>query len=70
MMPRLEAEAQLAAIDAAAIGTGSYDPQVARAMTRELRAAARGGEEAPTRAKPATPQQLAAIGIGTRIGDG
>jgi hypothetical protein len=62
MMPRLQAEEALLAVQVTALGTGSLKPGDARAVRDRLARAA--GRRA--RAHRATPEGLAAMGIGFR----
>ncbi len=64
MLPRLQAEEQLAAIEATGLGTGSYEARDSRRVIRRLRDKATGQSARPLRGAPANPAQLAAIGIG------
>ena len=66
MLPRLQAEEQLAAIEAVALGTGSYDPQHSRPMLERLHLAA-AGKNSRRAAVKADRSQLAAIGIGVTM---
>lgn len=65
MLPRLQAEERLAAIDVALMGSGGFEPHEARRTLEGLRAQARG--ESLPRPKAASPAQLGAIGIGVRV---
>lgn len=60
MLPKLQAEEQLAAISAASIGGGHVKPADSRRAIRDLERAANGGRR---RAMKATPEVLAAMGI-------
>lgn len=61
MLPKLQAEEQLAAISAASIGGGHVKPADSRRAIRDLERAANGGRR--RRAMKATPEVLAAMGI-------
>lgn len=65
MLPRLQAEEKLAAIDVAALAAGALEPSAGRRMMEELRRSARGGRNGP-RAR-ASKAQLGMIGIGVTI---
>jgi hypothetical protein len=65
MLPRLQAEEQLVAVDANALGTGSYDQGDARRMMSRLRDTAFG--ERRSRGRAANPVQLASMGIGVTM---
>lgn len=62
MLPRLQAEERLAAIDTLVIGGGRMEQRTAGRAIRRLQAVAEGGRRA--RAVKATPEMLAAMGIG------
>ncbi|MBB5987435.1 hypothetical protein [Sphingobium lignivorans] len=64
MLPRLDAEERLAAINDRSIAAGAMEPVKARRMIRRLEQAARGG--APRRAPRATPAVLEAMGVPVR----
>lgn len=61
MLPRLQAEDQIAAISAIALGGGNVDEFHARQTMRRLELCAEGLSENPR--GPASPAVLAAIGI-------
>ncbi|MGL1682688.1 hypothetical protein ACSTIO_24020, partial [Vibrio parahaemolyticus] len=63
--PRLQAEEQLAAIDATGLGGGKFPQEEARSMLRRLHKLAFGWRR--QRAQRANRGQLAAIGIGVTI---
>lgn len=63
MLPRLQAQEQIARVEATGLGSGAYGDD-SRQMMRRLREKAFG--EGPQRGRPANPGQLAAIGIGVR----
>lgn len=65
MLPRLQAEERLAAIDVALLAAGGFEQHDARAMMEGLRIRAQGGEQSP--AKKASPAQLGMLGIGVTI---
>lgn len=65
MLPRLQAEDQLAAIEAGQLAWGAGEEDERKSRVRELERAALGGRR-PKRA-PASPEALAAAGIGRRI---
>lgn len=60
MLPRLEAQEQLAAISAAALGSGHVKTNDARRAIAKLERQAQGGRR---KAVKATPQVLAGMGI-------
>jgi hypothetical protein len=62
MVPRLQAEEAMTGITAVALGTGSLDKSEASSLFKSLSSAATGGKR--PRAKPASPHQLAMMGIG------
>ncbi len=62
MLPRLEAEERLTAIDDVAIGGGRLEPRQMRRAIQQLERARRGGRHA--RAPRATPMALGGMGIG------
>lgn len=62
MLPRLQAEEQIAAVRTAALGAGIYPEQEQAAMLRRLEERASGG--AQPRPKKARASDLAAMGIG------
>lgn len=62
MMPRLEAEQRLAAINDIAVGTGTLREQQQREVIRRLARAAKGGQR--PRAAKASVATLAQMGIG------
>lgn len=64
MLPRLQAEEQLRAIDVAALAAGALEPSAGRRMMDGLRRAARGADLPKVRASKA---QLGMIGIGVTI---
>lgn len=64
MMPRLQAEEQIAGVDVAALGSGSYEPATSQAKMTRLRETAHGEAQQRVAANPA---QLAGMGIGIRI---
>lgn len=64
MLPRLQAEEQLRAIEATGLGMGNYEKSEASEMLGRLRERA-FGEVKRTKLR-ADPAQLAAIGIGMR----
>lgn len=61
MLPRLEAEEQLARVDATALGTGSFEKGVQEKMLRRLHSKATGMP--PRRTRKANAATLAAMGI-------
>jgi hypothetical protein len=63
MLPRLQAEEALLGVTATALGTGSVKSTEARATMDRLQRAADGPRR---RAVPASPAQLATMGIGVR----
>ena len=67
MLPRLQAEEAIAAIEVAQLAGGGYEPADARRRLGELRDKAQGrkGEE-PKPRRRADAGQLACIGIGVR----
>ncbi|WP_052215608.1 hypothetical protein [Sphingomonas sp. ERG5] len=69
MLPRLQAEEQMAAVDSAALGAGSYNQDDAQRMMRRLRDTASGqnGERGRSRGRAANPGQLAAMGISVSV---
>lgn len=71
MLPRLQAEEQLRAIDAVGHGTGSYAADTTRAALSELRSKALAtDDDAPIERPRASPEELASMGIGvTIVGD-
>lgn len=64
MLPRLQAQERLGALDVAFMGAGAYDERTARQMLAALRSQASG--EPAQRAMKANAAQLAAIGISVR----
>jgi hypothetical protein len=62
MLPRLDAEETLSAINAQGLAYGSLPRQEARRMKDRLERAARGGRR--LKAAKASPGKLAAMGIG------
>lgn len=66
MLPRLHARAQLAAVDAAALAAGGFEPFAQMRMMERLRRAARG-ETDRARAPRIGDAEMAAMGIGVRI---
>ena len=64
MLPRLQAEAQIAAVQAASLGSGRVKKDDARKALRALERAATGGRR---KLPAATPGQLQAMGIGVHI---
>lgn len=66
MLPRLQAQEQLAAMDVGFMGNGGYDENTARETLEGLRAKARGDVEQVKRRK-ARPEDMAAMGIGVTI---
>lgn len=68
MMPRLQAEEHLAAIEAAQLGAGLVEAKDAQRRIRELEREALGSGHRAAR-KSASPDQLAAMGIGLRMVD-
>lgn len=65
MLPRLEAEERLAAIEAAALAAGNVEHgEQRRAIERLQRRASPG-----TRARKASAQDLAGMGIGMRVAE-
>lgn len=64
MLPRIEAGERLASIGDAALAAGNLSPADARAMSRRLSEAAQGERR---RAAKATPEVLAAMGVGVVI---
>lgn len=69
MLPRLQAEEQLAAIEAQRIGFGAYDPKAASEKVARLQQKVAGVDVVARPAK-ATPAQLGAVGIGLRQAPG
>jgi hypothetical protein len=69
MLPRLQAEERLAAIDTAMLAAGAYQPHDARELLDRLRGAAQGNHAQGARTKAVKPKQgeLGAIGIGVRM---
>ncbi|MBV2147883.1 hypothetical protein KRZ98_06210 [Sphingobium sp. AS12] len=70
MLPRLEAEEQLARVEATGLGTGSYDAESQRQKLGRLDEARLGetGQAAVRQpAAKASAEQLAVMGIGMRI---
>jgi len=66
MMPRLEAEAQLAAYEATALGMGNFERADARERLRRLHERMRG-DGLPQRGRRASSAELGQIGIGVRV---
>lgn len=62
MVPRLQAEEAMTAMTSVALGTGSLAKAEASSLLKSLSRTATGGKR--TRAKPASPHQLAMMGIG------
>lgn len=70
MLPRLQAQEQLASVDAVSLGMGGFEAGDRQRIMGRLQAAMNGelGERAPAaERKPASAEQLAAIGIGVTI---
>lgn len=69
MLPRLQAEEQLVAVDANALGTGSYDQGDARRMMGRLRDTASGDANGETRKRgpAANPAQISQMGVSVTI---
>lgn len=65
MLPRLEAEEQLAAARTTSLGSGTYPKEEAAKLLAVLDERASGGPSAkPKRPRKASPADLAAMGIG------
>lgn len=65
MLPRLQAEESLIAIDVALLSAGGFEQADARAMLDRLRTQATG--QSARRAQRAMPQQLGGMGIGVKF---
>lgn len=65
MLPRLQAEEQIAGVRTAALGGGLYPAEDQERLLAVLDSRAAGGE--PRRAKKARPDDLAAMGIGVAM---
>jgi hypothetical protein len=63
MLARLQAEEALAAVDAHALGTGSFAKEDASRMLARLEQTAAGAREEPQAKRPPDPAELAAMGI-------
>lgn len=63
MLPRLQAEEQIAAVRTAALGSGAYPAEDQERLLRELDERAAGSDK-PRRARKAQPGDLARMGIG------
>ncbi|MDP2131960.1 MAG: hypothetical protein U0975_09975 [Erythrobacter sp.] len=68
MLPRLEAEEKLGAINVAALAAGAGEPLERQRIFAEMERKASGAARAPTR--EANPGDLAAMGIAARAEDG
>lgn len=69
MLPRLQAEEQVARVEATGLGTGSYDASSQREKLRRLEEARRGDTLDAAGRQPAAranAEQLAVMGIGMR----
>lgn len=68
MMPRLQAQEQLARVRAGGLAFGGYAQADAAAMLGELKRQAAGGADAATgRARKVGPAEMAAAGIGVTV---
>lgn len=68
MLPRLQAEEQIAHTEAVSLGTGSLPRDVSRAISTRLHTQAFGAAS-QARAVKAKPQDLAGLGIGCYLKD-
>lgn len=69
MLPRLQAEEQLAGVRVAALGGGLVEKDEAGRRLRAMEAIARGDGGGKPRPRKATPADLAKMGIGAGSGD-